>query len=61
MTPRTHLETLAPEHTAASALARLSTSEQEELPVIEHEQVVGFLGQSALVRYLKLKADFTRN
>ena len=61
MTPRAHLESLAPDQTAASALARLSVSEQEELPVIHHEQIIGFLGQGALARYLKLKSDFAPN
>ena len=61
MTPRPNLESLAPAQTAASALARLSASEQEELPVMENDQVIGFLGQGALARYLKLKSDFARN
>jgi Zn-dependent protease/CBS domain-containing protein len=57
MTPRSNLQVLAPEQSAASALARLSASEQEELPVMEGEQVVGFVGQGALARYLRLKAQ----
>ena len=61
MTPRANSESLSPAQTAASALARLSASEQDELPVIENDLVVGFLGQSALMRYLRLKADFANN
>jgi len=57
MTPRANLQVLAPEQSAASALARLSASEQEELPVMEGAQVVGFVGQGALARYLRLKAQ----
>ncbi|MEW5721174.1 MAG: hypothetical protein AB1817_21290, partial [Chloroflexota bacterium] len=61
MTPRVNFEALSPAQTAASALARLSASEQDELPVIENDLIVGFLGQSALTRYLRLKADFAHN
>jgi Zn-dependent protease/predicted transcriptional regulator len=56
MTLCTNVQALTPEQTAATGLARLSASEQEELPVMEGDQVVGFLGQSALARYLKIKA-----
>ena len=56
MTLCTNVQALTPEETAATGLARLSASEQEELPVMEGDQVVGFLGQSALARYLKIKA-----
>lgn len=60
MTPRAHLVMLTPTQNAASALARLSASEQDELPVMENDQIVGFLGQKMLARYLKLKSDFAR-
>lgn len=60
MIPRAQMHALAPEQTAASALARLSASEQDELPVIENEQVVGFVGQETLARYLKLQSDLAR-
>jgi CBS domain-containing protein len=55
MVPRANFESLEPEQTAAAALARLSATEQDELPVVEGERVVGFLGQGALARYLKIK------
>ncbi len=60
MTPRAQIEALTPAQTAASALARLSASEQEELPVIDDDQIIGFLGQDALLRYLKLYSNAAR-
>jgi Zn-dependent protease len=61
MLPRANFEPLTPEQTAASALARLSASEQNELPVMAGEQIVGFLGQDVLARYLKLKSESAHN
>jgi CBS domain-containing protein len=49
--------TLDPSQTAADALARLTASEDIELPVIQAGQVIGFLGEHELSRYLKLKAE----
>jgi Zn-dependent protease len=57
MTPLAQLPMLTPQQNAASALAQLATSEREELPVIEHDQIVGFVGHESVSRYLKLKVD----
>jgi len=59
---RDAMQTIAPEHvlalsmTAVDALTRLTLSERSELPVIQDDQVIGFVGESELSRYLKLKA-----
>lgn len=55
MTPRARLNPLAPQQTAASALAQLARSDMDELPVLEVEQLVGFLGRAELSRFLKLQ------
>lgn len=57
MTPLARLPMLTPQQSAASALVQLALSEREELPVIEHDQVLGFVGHESISRYLKLKAD----
>jgi Zn-dependent protease len=54
MTPLAHQPTLAPDQTVASALARLGTSEADELPVVENETIIGWVGHTILARYLKL-------
>lgn len=55
MTPRSALETLAPNQTAATALARFSRADEAELPVMDDGQLVGFLGRAELARYLHLR------
>lgn len=57
MTPSARLQPLVPGQSAASALARLSSSDAAELPVIEAGQLVGFLGRTEISRFLQLKAD----
>lgn len=54
MTPRAQLVTLTPEQSAASALALLAANDVDELPVVENEQIVGWVGQATLARYLKM-------
>jgi len=49
------IQPIDPGETAANALNHLSTSDSDELVVIEASQVIGFIGQSELARYLKLK------
>jgi len=58
MTPLAQLPQLTPLQNAASALIQLSNSESDELPVIENDRIVGFVGHDTISRYLKLKADF---
>ncbi len=55
MLPLFALPILTPEHNAATALARLNLANQSELPVIVEGQVVGFLGEEELFRFLKLQ------
>jgi Zn-dependent protease len=57
MMPRTKIQTIDPNASGADALARLGQSESAELVVIVEDQVVGFIGQAELSRYLKLKRD----
>jgi Zn-dependent protease/predicted transcriptional regulator len=57
MIPRSRLQSLDPNETAAEALAKLTTTESTELPVIEANEVIGFFGQAELSRYLKLKTE----
>jgi Zn-dependent protease len=57
MTPRSNLEALAPQQTAAAALVRLSRGDAEELPVMDAGQLIGFLGRSELSRFLRLKFE----
>jgi predicted transcriptional regulator len=57
MMPRTKIQTIDPNASGADALARLGQSESAELVVIAEDQVVGFIGQAELSRYLKLKRD----
>lgn len=60
MTPVASLQPFAPNETAASALMRLSNAELDEMPVVENNQVIGFLGQNEMARYLKLKTGVDR-
>jgi Zn-dependent protease len=57
MMPRTKIQTIDPNASGADALARLGQSESAELVVIAEDQVIGFIGQAELSRYLKLKRD----
>ena len=57
MIPRAKIQTIDPNTSGANALTRLSQSENAELVVIEADQVIGFVGQTELSRYLKLKRD----
>jgi Zn-dependent protease len=57
MTPSARLQPLNPNDTAANALTRLANADAAELPVVAAGQVIGFLGQSELARYLKLKGE----
>jgi Zn-dependent protease/CBS domain-containing protein len=57
MTPLSAVPSLAPEQSAATALARLSNTDAPELPVIESGQLIGFLGRAELSRFLRLKAE----
>lgn len=57
MIPRVKIQIIDPNSSGASALTRLSQSESTELVVIEAEQVIGFIGQTELSRYLKLKRE----
>lgn len=54
MTPRAALALVEPQETAASALAKLSRWNVDELPVVEQGRVVGFLGRAELSRFLRL-------
>lgn len=58
MTPRDRIETLSPQQDAAFALGRLSRSDAVELPVVHDGKLVGFLGRSQLLRFLKLKVGY---
>jgi CBS domain-containing protein len=60
MTPIGSLQPFAPNESAASALTRLSNTELDEMPVVENGQVIGFLGQGEMARYLKLKTGADR-
>jgi Zn-dependent protease len=60
MTPSASLQSLTSSQSAATALTLLSSAEVDELPVVEAGQVVGFLGQSELARYLGLKVELKR-
>ncbi len=55
MTSAQKIPSIDPGETAASALNQLATTDSDELVVIEASQVIGFIGQSELARYLKLK------
>ncbi|MBI5032641.1 MAG: site-2 protease family protein [Chloroflexi bacterium] len=57
MTPSTSLQVLNPSDSVTTALARLANSDAEELPVLDAGQVVGFIGQNELARYLRLNAE----
>ena len=57
MTPSTSLQSLTASASAASALVLLSSTEIDELPVLESNQVIGFLGQNELARYLRLVVE----
>lgn len=57
MIPRAKIQVIDPNASGANAATRLSQSEGAELVVIDGEQVIGFLGQTELSRYLKLKCD----
>lgn len=57
MIPLERLPQLTAQQTAASALVQLADSEQDELPVVENGQIIGFVGHESVSRYLKLKAD----
>ncbi len=57
MQPRSTLQSLDPNETAAEALTKLTTTESAELPVIEANRIIGFFGQAELSRYLKLKTE----
>jgi len=61
MTPRVQLTALTPEQSAAAALARLTSLDVDELPVIENDTLIGWVGQDILARYVRLQADSTRN
>lgn len=60
MTPLAALQPCAPNETAASALMRLSNTDLDEMPVVENNQVIGFLGQAEIARYLKIKSEHGR-
>lgn len=57
MTPRTALELLDPQQTAAAALGRLSRVNTDELPVVDAGQIIGFFGRDQLSRFLRLKIN----
>lgn len=57
MIPFGKIQVVDPNVNGATALARLSQSENTELVVIENSQVIGFVGQDELSRYLKLKRE----
>lgn len=57
MIPLAKIRSIDPNVTSADALAQLGQSENAELVVIENAQVIGFVGQADLSRYLKLKRD----
>lgn len=54
MTPISRSEMLAPQDTAAAALSRLARTDAGELPVVENDSLVGFLGRNELSRFLRL-------
>ncbi len=56
MTPRSALQTLAPDQTATAALARFSRAGETELPVMDDGRLVGFLGRAELARFIQLKS-----
>lgn len=56
MTPRSALQILAPNQTAATALARFSGADEAELPVMDDGRLVGFLGRAELARFLHMKS-----
>jgi len=57
MIPRATLAALSPDQPAAAAMAQLSSSDALELPVLEADQVVGFIGRAELSRFLQLKSQ----
>lgn len=57
MIPFAQIRSIDPSATGADVLARLGQSESTELVVIDGAQVVGFIGQAELSRYLKLKHE----
>ncbi len=59
MTPRAGLIALDGKQSAATALRELAQHGAEELPVIENERVVGFLGREALARFLSLHVEMS--
>ncbi len=60
MTPRDRWTVLTPTQNAATALARMSLTEADELPVMNDDALIGFLGENELARYLKLNTDAKR-
>ena len=60
MTPRTSLDALEPQQTAAAALGILTRAGAEELPVLDAGQLVGFLGHAELSRFLNLKIQLKK-
>ncbi len=61
MTPRHSLESLSPQDSAAIALGRLARSSAEELAVVDADEIVGFLGRSELMRFLRLRIGFEKS
>lgn len=57
MTPREKISAISPDETAATALMQINAAEGGELAVMEDHHLIGFLGQSELLRFLKLRAD----
>ena len=55
MTPLMALETLSPDQPAAEALAKLSSTDAPELPVLEANRLIGFIGRTELTRFLQVK------
>ena len=56
MSPAVTLQTVSSDQDVAFALARISSAEAEELPVIEAGQLVGFIGRAEITRFLRIKS-----
>ncbi|HUK76710.1 MAG TPA: site-2 protease family protein [Thermoleophilia bacterium] len=53
MTAAAHLQTIAPDESAATALHRLATTDVDELAVVQDGRFIGFVDRLAIGRYLQ--------
>lgn len=59
MTPRDRLHVLHPEDDVAQALGLLGEKDINQLPVVDHGKLVGFVTRGSLIRFMQLRQDVT--